>query len=68
VSDSGEVSATDNWRYELVVCDEASAVGYGFFVSGIEGNARGCFKTCSEWCGSTLLAAARAARARAPAR
>ena len=31
MSDSGEVSATDNWRYELVVCDEASAVGYGFF-------------------------------------
>ncbi|KAJ1482309.1 hypothetical protein T484DRAFT_2664995 [Baffinella frigidus] len=54
VSDAGVVSPTDNWKYEVVVCDEASEYGFGFFVSGIEGNSRGCFKTCNEWCGDTL--------------
>ena len=50
VSDAGVVSTTENWRYELVVCDEGTAVPVGLFMSGIEGDATGCFKTCDNWC------------------
>lgn len=24
---------------------------FGFFVSGMEGDTKGCFKTCDNWCG-----------------
>jgi hypothetical protein len=51
VSDAGVVSPTDNWKYQLIICDERSAVPVGLFMSGIDADAAGCFKTCSDWCG-----------------
>ena len=54
VSDTGVVSTTENWKYQLVVCDERTPVPVGLFMSGVEGDAPGCFKTCSEWCGDTV--------------
>jgi predicted GNAT family acetyltransferase len=50
VSDNGVVQKDKNWKYEVVVCDESSSVPFGFFVSGMDGNAKGCFKTCNNWC------------------
>jgi len=50
VTDAGVVQTDQNWKYQVVVCDEATTVPVGFFVSGIEADAKGCFKTCSNWC------------------
>lgn len=50
VADDGTVSPTNNWKYELVVCDEGSGAPIGMFMSGIDGDQKGCFKTCTDWC------------------
>uniref|UniRef100_A0A7S0WCA3 Fibrinogen C-terminal domain-containing protein n=1 Tax=Hemiselmis tepida TaxID=464990 RepID=A0A7S0WCA3_9CRYP len=51
VAADGTVSTTNNWKYELVVCDEGSGAPFGLFMSGIEGDNKGCFKSCNHWCG-----------------
>ena len=61
VSDNGVVQKDKNWKYEVVVCDESSSVPFGFFVSGMDGNAKGCFKTCNNWCDDRLTDHYRAA-------
>jgi len=53
VSDAGEVLTNENWKYQVVICDESTKNPVGFFVSGIEGDSLGCFKTCEDWCGDT---------------
>jgi hypothetical protein len=53
VADDGTVSETNNWKYELVVCDEESGAPFGMFMSGIEGDKKGCYKTCNNWCDDT---------------
>mmetsp|Transcript_27409 Transcript_27409/g.42800 ORF Transcript_27409/g.42800 Transcript_27409/m.42800 type:complete len:423 (-) Transcript_27409:697-1965(-) len=53
VTDAGVVEVDKNWKYQLVVCDESSAAPVGFFMSGMEADAKGCFKTCDNWCGDT---------------
>lgn len=50
VSDSGVVQTDLNWKYQVVVCDESSKVPFGFFVSGLDADTKGCFKTCDNWC------------------
>ena len=50
VSDDGVVQTGKNWKYQVVVCDEATSMPFGFFVSGMDADGQGCFKTCSDWC------------------
>jgi len=54
VSDSGIVQTDQNWKYQVVVCDESSKVPFGFFVSGMNADSKGCFKTCDNWCGDHI--------------
>jgi len=61
VSADGAVSTTENWKYQLVMCDEHSKAPVGFFMSGIEGDRNGCFKTCDNWCDDQLTDHYRAA-------
>lgn len=51
VSDAGVVQTDKNHKYEVVICDESSKVPFGFFVSGMDANTKGCFKSCDNWCG-----------------
>jgi hypothetical protein len=51
VGPDGTVSTTSNWKYQLVVCDEGTDTPVGLFMSGIEADRNGCFKTCNDWCG-----------------
>jgi hypothetical protein len=50
VTDAGVVQKDLNWKYQVVICDESTNVPVGFFVSGMDADKRGCFKTCEDWC------------------